>query len=517
MPQLRAGDWVYEQGELPPVKKDAEQKAENRPGHKPMSAYNLPKWVSHPDLPSKRIVVEKEAYFGMAADGMRNAANWNVAHVAAFHDDLKLLSLATIEQCKEPNKYGMTPTHMTGLAQNPWGPSTAVLYELVQMGVADPEAVNQADQTPWHICQRMHKTANLKKFEKVLLKGHKPDHYEKMKEDQLRPRGKFAREPITTAVEDLMKPAPICLTFPGQGSQYVGMLNELKEIGEVKTMLTKAKDILGYDILDIMSNGPEEKLAGTTYAQPATYIAGLAAIAQLKVNDPSAVSRCQAMAGLSLGEYTALTAAGVFDFETGLKLVKSRAAAMDFETTKPNAKKQAMISVAGLEKDIVEKLCKEASIKGESCQIATSLFPRGFSVGGTEAAVLAVEKKALEAGALQAKLLRTSGAFHTPLMADAKAEMAQQLDRVKGSMKSPRCQVYMNASGKAVGPSTDVKDIVKLLADGMVGEVHWELSMQQAIKDGCTDFYECGPSKQLKAMMKRIDPKVAEKMLSISA
>merc|ERR1719277_414563 len=347
--------------------------------------------------------------------------------------------------------------------------------------------------------------------------GHKPDHYDRLKEDQLRPRGKFARMPDTAAMEDLMKPSPICLTFPGQGSQYIGMLKELQELGEVKTMLEKAKAVLGYDILDVMLSGPEEKLAGTVVAQPAMYIAGLAAVAQLKINDPAAVSRCQAVAGLSLGEYAALCCAGVFDFETGLKLVQSRAQAMDHETTKPNAKKQAMISVAGLDKDILEKLCKEASVKGESCQIATSLFPRGFSVGGTEVAVLALEKKAIEAGALQAKVLKTSGAFHTPLMAEAKAEMAQALDRVKASMKPPRCTVYMNASGKAVGSDTDVKDIIKLLADGMVGEAQWEKSMQQAIKDGCTDFYECGPSKQLKAMMKRIDPRMADKMISIAA
>merc|ERR1740138_244555 len=108
-----------------------------------------------------------------------------------------------------------------------------------------------------------------------------------------------------------------------------------------------------------------------------------------------------------------------------------------------------MISIAGLEKDIVQKLCADVASKG-GCQIATSLFSRGFSVGGAEEAVLALEKKALEAGALQAKILKTSGAFHTPFMSEAKTEMLQQLDRAKGSMKPPRCTVYMNSTGKAV-------------------------------------------------------------------
>merc|ERR1712187_143548 len=132
-------------------------------------------------------------------------------------------------------------------------------------------------------------------------------------------------------------------------------------------MLAKAKTILNYDILDGMLNGPAEKLSQTTFCQPAMYIAGLAAVEMLKATDPSKLSRCRAMAGLSLGEYTALTAAGVFDFTTGLELVKLRAEAMDFQTSKSP---QAMLTVAGLEKAVVEKLCKECSPKGESCQIA---------------------------------------------------------------------------------------------------------------------------------------------------
>merc|ERR1712110_1266715 len=98
-----------------------------------------PKWVYHPDLAPKRLVVEKDDYSGFGADGIKNWDGWNVAHVAAFHDDLKLLSLATPEECREPNKWGMTPTHMCGVGQHLYGPSLNVLYELVQMGVADPE------------------------------------------------------------------------------------------------------------------------------------------------------------------------------------------------------------------------------------------------------------------------------------------------------------------------------------------------------------------------------------------
>jgi len=446
--------------------------------------------------------------------------------VAAYHDDLKLLSLATIEQCKEPNKWGMTPTHMCGMGQHPYGPSLAVLYELVQMGVADPEAINHADQTPWHVCQRMHKPANLKKFEKVLLKGIKPDHYDEFRETQLRPRGKFARPAGASAlgvpqpsVEDVQAPLPICLVFPGQGSQCVGMMKSLKDLPAVKEMLDKANDILGYDILELMLNGPEERLAQTKYCQPAMYIAGLAAVEQLKLDEPSAVSRCQALAGLSLGEYTALTVAGVFDFETGLRVVKARGESMDFETSKPGGKKQAMLSVAGLPRETVEQLCREVlgTSRDEVCQIANFLFPKGFSVAGTEDSVKALEPKAMAAGALQAKLLKTSGAFHTPVMAGAKDYLLGQLKQVEGSMRPPRCPVYMNTTAKAIGPGTAVQDIIKLLGEQLVSPVLWEQSMQQALKDGCMDFFECGPSKQLKAMMKRIDTKTEQRMKNVLA
>lgn len=517
MPQLRGGDWIYDQGEVPAESKSVDVKAENKPGHRPMSSYSLPKWVYNPDVPQKRIIVEKTDYYGMAADGSRNFENWNVAHVAAYHDDLKLLSLATVEQCKEPNRWGMTPTHMTGMGQHPYGPSLAVLYELVQMGIADPEAKNHAEQTPWHICQRMHKPQNLKKFEKVLLKGHKPDQYEMLKEAQLRPRGKFARVEGDLDGEIVSN---VCLLFPGQGSQYAGMMKTLKDLPAVKDMLRVAQDVLGYDILDIMLNGPEEKLSETRYCQPAMYIAGLAAAEQLKADDPMAVSDCKAMAGLSLGEYTALTLAGVFDFETGLKLVKERGEAMDFEATKPGGPKQGMLSIAGLEEEKVQELCEEvtSATKGEQvCQIANHLFPKGFSISGHHEALLELETKANDAGALQAKILKTSGAFHTRMMQGAKDHLLTQLNAHKASMKSPRCLIYMNTTAETIGPQTTPDEIIAMLGKQLVSPVLWRQSMEAAIRDGCKEFYELGPSKQLRAMMKRIDPATMEKMTNVIA
>jgi len=388
------------------------------------------------------------------------------------------------------------------------------------MGAADPEAVNSADQTPWHVVQRMHKPANLKKWEKVVFKGQKPDGFDDAKQAQLRPRGKYARaaglEP--TLQEDTSKPLPVCLLFPGQGTQFVGMLRSLKDLPAVRQMLETAKKVLGYDLEDIMLNGPAEKLAQTKFCQPAMYVANLAALEKLKLEEPDKVERCQAVAGLSLGEYSALAAAGVFDFETGLRVVKARAEAMDFEISgvRPGAKAQAMCLVVGLARDEVEKLCKSCAGKGETCQVASCLFSRGFAVGGSLSAVETFESKAKDT-ALQCNILSLSGAFHTQEMADVRGILVKELEAVKSSLRSPRCNVYPNSSSVAVGPNASVQDIIKLLADQMVSPVLWEQSMQQAIKDGCTEFYEIGPGCQLTGIMKRIDGKVADKMSSIPA
>lgn len=521
MPVLQGGDWYHIEGETPAPLKDPDVKAENKPGHRPLGSYKLPKWVYHPERANRRIVINKEDYFGMACDGLLNYDLWNIAHVAAYHDDLKMLSMCTVEQCKEPNKWGMTAMHFTGMGQHPYGPSLNVLWELVQIGAADPEIVNAADQSAWHIAQRMQKPAHLKKWEKVIFKGAKPDDYDAAKEAALRPRGKYARALGLDASlpEDLSKPLPVCLTFSGQGAQYVGMMQSLKDLPAVQNMLETAKRVLGYDIYDVMQNGPEEKLAQAKYCQPAIYIATLAALEKLKLDEPEKVDRCSSVAGLSLGEYSALTAAGVFNFETGLRLVKARADAMDFEMSgsRPGAKPQGMCNCVGLMRDEVEKLCKSVAGKGETCQIAACLFSRAFSVGGSLSAVQAFVEKAGSAGALHCGMLKLAGAFHTPEMADVKNILVKELEAAKSSMKAPKCKVYPNSSAKPIDSNTPVQDIVKLLGDQMVSPVLWEQSMQQAIRDGCSEFYEVGPGSQLKGIMKRIDGKIADKMSNIPA
>jgi len=303
-------------------------------------------------------------------------------------------------------------------------------------------------------------------------------------------------------------PLPIGLLFPGQGSQYVKMMSAVKDIPKVKEMIITANKVLGYDVLDVCLNGPESKLEETKICQPCMFIAGLAGVEKLRGSNEEAVTRAQVMAGLSLGEYTALCCAGVFSFEDGLKLVQLRGEAMQQAAA---VGKQAMLSVAGLDKKMLEDLCVQAQKKegsGAICQIANELFPKGFSCAGTEKAINDLKDLAEKAGALQAKILKTSGAFHTPLMKSAQDKLSKALDNALPRMSSPSTTVYMNATAEPVGPDTDPKKICELLKKQLTNSVLWEACVRAMIKDGVKEFYEVGPMKQIKAMMKRINAEV---------
>eukprot|EP00440_Ansanella_granifera_P045093 gb/GFBE01048869.1/.p1 GENE.gb/GFBE01048869.1/~~gb/GFBE01048869.1/.p1 ORF type:complete len:410 (+),score=162.47 gb/GFBE01048869.1/:1-1230(+) len=329
-------------------------------------------------------------------------------------------------------------------------------------------------------------------------------------------KGATASSGVTKVGPKGEAPLPVAIFFPGQGSQYVKMLEKVKDIPAVKDMLDKSKDILGYDILDICLNGPEEKLEETRYCQPAMFIGGLAGLEKLRGEKEEAVTRASVMAGLSLGEYTALCAAGVMSFEDGLKLVKLRGEAMQ-EAAAAGSKKQLMLSVAGLEQAKLEPLCKEAASKedGGVCSIANCLFPGGFSVGGTEAAINTLKELAEKNGALQAKVLKTAGAFHTSLMQPAQDKLSAALEETLPNMKPPLHTVWMNASGQPMRPGSDPKEIVALLKRQLTNPVLWESSVKDIIKEGVEDFYEAGPMKQIKAMMKRIDPAAWKKTTNV--
>jgi len=318
-------------------------------------------------------------------------------------------------------------------------------------------------------------------------------------------KAKAAIQDVPVPVVPTLPSLPVALLFPGQGSQYVKMLSAVKDIPAVKEMLVKAHEILGFDLLDLCLKGPESRLEMTQYCQPAMYVGGLAGVEKLRQDKPDTTTRMQAVAGLSLGEYTALTVAGVFDFELGMKIVKLRGEAIMEASEAP---RQSMLSVAGLSEDQLTQLCKECSTEpGEVCQIASCLFPNGFSCAGTSESVEKLMARARSTeGCLQAKLLRQSGAFHTSLMQSAKEKVLKMLWENEDKMKSPTCDVYMNFTGDKISPGAKPADIIPLLGEQITGCVQWEPSMKRMIREGVSTFYECGPMKQLKAMMKRIDP-----------
>jgi len=303
----------------------------------------------------------------------------------------------------------------------------------------------------------------------------------------------------------VMGTAGPALMFPGQGSQYIGMLSGLKDEAEVKEMIATAKEVLGKDLLDMCLNGKADDLEETSVCQPAMFLGGMAGMVKLRKERPEAAEKFSCVAGLSLGEYTALCVAGVFTFEQGMELVKVRGAAM---SEAARSSPQAMLSVAGLEEKVLKGLCEKQATGGEVCQIANSLFPNGFSCAGTQKAIDGLKVEAEKAGALQAKLLKTSGGFHTSLMEPAKEKLEEALKSLMPKMQPPKCDIVMNVTGEKIKAGTEPSEFVPLLGKQLVSSVLWEKSIKAMIADGYTEFYEVGPMKQLKAMMKRIDPTV---------
>jgi len=339
----------------------------------------------------------------------------------------------------------------------------------------------------------------------------------------------FAKEPPMIICRDIdayrddqaQSRLPVAILFPGQGSQYVGMLSELQHLEPCKKLIDQAREILGYDILKLCLEGPEEKLEDTKFCQPAMFLANCCALEKLRLEKPEIVERASATAGLSLGEYNALWFAGVINFGDCLRIVRVRADAMSEESKRVP---QAMISVAGLDMDVLEGLCAQAARTAEAaegrsmvCCIANHLFPKGYTCSGDKAAIEELIALAQQSGALQARLLKTSGAFHTKLMEPAGMKLLRSLRAKVTDMNFPKVDMYMNVRGAAQRKGTDPRELNYDLAAQIAQPVLWQQCIEEMIKNGITEFYECGPMKQLKAMMKRISQEAWEHTSSVPA
>jgi len=288
--------------------------------------------------------------------------------------------------------------------------------------------------------------------------------------------------------------------FPGQGAQTVGMGKVLYDtLPTAKALFDKADEILGYSLTDLCFNGPMEQLSTTAVSQPALYVTSLAALESLKVSAPEAVEACSAAAGLSLGEYTALAFAGVLSFEDGLRLVQRRGQAMQEAA---DATPSGMVSLLGPEVEVVEELCAKA--RGEEIlQVANLLCPGNTVVSGTRDACARVVALAEETGAARAVPLAVAGAFHTPIMRPADEKLAEVLAGVQ--ISAPSIPVISNVD---VDVHTEADDIRATLVRQLLSPVQWEKTMRKLIADGYDTFYEVGPGRVLRGLMKRIDRKM---------
>lgn len=286
--------------------------------------------------------------------------------------------------------------------------------------------------------------------------------------------------------------------FPGQGAQTVGMAGELcAALPAAQALFDRAATILGYDLLDACKNGPKEKLDSTAVSQPAIYVASLAALEQVKASEPAILGECVATAGLSLGEYTALTFAGAMTFDDGVRLVQRRGEAMQAAADETPS---GMVSVLLVEQPQVEAWVAEASAKG-LVRIANFLCPGNLVVSGVKAAIDEVERLA---GAANARTVRlaVAGAFHTPVMQPAVEALTGALGGV--DVKPPGVAVWANVTAQAY-TSTDA--IKPTLARQVVEPVRWEATMRGLIEAGVERFYEIGPGKVLAGLLKRIHRK----------
>ena len=285
--------------------------------------------------------------------------------------------------------------------------------------------------------------------------------------------------------------------FPGQGAQFTGMGKDLYETNEkAKALFEKANDILGFRITDIMFEGTAEELKQTKVTQPAVFLHSvISALCMGEAFQPDMVG------GHSLGEFSALVAAGALQFEDGLRLVHARAMAMQKAC---EAAPGGMAAVLALPDETIEKVCAEVSAEGQGVVVPANYnCPGQLVISGNVDAVNRACELLKAAGAKRALPLPVGGAFHSPLMQPAKDELQTAIEAT--TFSTPRCPIYQNVDGKA---HTDAAEIKANLIAQLPASVRWTQEVQAMIEAGATEFTECGPGKALQGMIAKIDRNV---------
>lgn len=281
--------------------------------------------------------------------------------------------------------------------------------------------------------------------------------------------------------------------FPGQGSQFSGMGKNLYDSNNAaKAIFENANDILGFRISDVMFTGSDEELKQTDITQPAVFIHSVAAFTTIEGASPHMV------AGHSLGEFSALVANKTLQFEDALKLVAIRAKAMQKACEQQPS---TMAAVLALDDNKVEEICQQISTEtGEVVVAANYNCPGQLVISGSVKGIEIACEKMKAAGAKRALVLPVGGAFHSPLMAPAREELANAITAT--TFHQPICPVYQNVTAAAVSDPASIQ--LNLIAQ-LTGAVRWTQSVQAMVKDGATKFTECGPGKVLQGLVQKIN------------
>lgn len=283
--------------------------------------------------------------------------------------------------------------------------------------------------------------------------------------------------------------------FPGQGAQYLGMGNDLAErYPQTAQLFARSGDILGYDLFKICTEGPEEKLNSTVISQPAIFVVSAALLDLVRTSRPALTP--SVTAGLSMGEYTAIYAAGLISFEDTLRLVQKRGQAMQAAA---DASHGSMVSLLGLDEVKVVELCEEAS-GGELLVAVNFNCPGQIVVSGAVGACKRAEELAPKYGAIKAVPLSVAGAFHSEMMDPAARELEAALNNCAVSSPSS-IKVVANISAEYYSSADDIR---RGLVKQLVRPILWQKCMEKLLADGIDDFYEIGPSRVLTGLMKRI-------------
>nr|XP_019947781.1 PREDICTED: malonyl-CoA-acyl carrier protein transacylase, mitochondrial [Paralichthys olivaceus] len=298
--------------------------------------------------------------------------------------------------------------------------------------------------------------------------------------------------------------------FPGQGSQFVGMARGLLKYPNVKEMFDVAQKILGYDLLSLCLQGPEEDLMKTVHCQPAVFVTSLAAVERLNRENPQAVETCVAAAGFSVGEFAALVFSGAMDFAEALYAVKVRAEAMQKASElAPSGmlsvigRRQAQYKHACLQ---AKEHCKSLGVEQPVCSVANYLFPDGRVIAGHRQALDFLQQNSRRLQFMRTKPLPVSGAFHTELMASAAEPLREVLRQVE--MRRPEINVYSNVDGKRYMNESHIR---RQLVKQLVSPVKWEQTLHEIYErtqgERFPHTYEVGPGKQLGATLQKCNMK----------